>query len=105
MPWWANNEDAGDLRAFGEADYAATMNEEREHSRQLRFEEEWDREVASGVWYCWGYPRQQEFFHGPNTLPMCESCGKELRREDDGYWSEQWGAFYCDEHKEDEHRW
>lgn len=50
MSWWYNNEDAGDLAAYNEAEYHAEMNAEREARRRARYVEEFDDHTAPGYW-------------------------------------------------------
>lgn len=69
-----NNEDAGDLRAFLDADYDAEM--EMQHRCEVRatFQAEFDRDPAP-----------------------CEECGKDLTRDSDAMYYERDGLFLHNE--------
>lgn len=85
MSYYYNNEDAGDLSAYNEAEYYAEMEMEREADRRARFVEAFDRDMSRPV-SVWIYLPGERFasgveVQGPQDLPWCESCCARIRRD------------------------
>lgn len=94
-----DNEDAGDLRAFGEADYAAEMNADRAHASRADYIEAFDNLTASG--YYGGFPHA--LMAGPRQRPVCDECEAELRRETPGVFNDPDYLIFCSEQCSEEH--
>lgn len=108
-----NNEDAGDLRAFNEAEFYAEMNRERDYDRQYRYERGFDANTRPGyfamrpvemfgrtIWEA----DASERLPGPTEPPICEGCCRDLsRNEPDGRYDADDGIFFCSEECETEY--
>ena len=111
---YGNNEDAGDCRAYMDADYGAHLAEEKAYQASQAYLAAYDSESASmGPVYLGReqgckYPTAlridgvPQLLHGPVSRPICEECSKDLdRSEPEGEYSSEWGFFFCTgEHRE-----
>jgi len=89
---YTNNEDAGDLTAMSRADYHGEMNAQRDHDRQMKYQDAFDGittgprplfieyfEIPSAKGHRVGrvaYP-----VHGPRERPYCDACAEPLTRD------------------------
>lgn len=131
---WHGNEDAGDMRAFNDADYHAEMALERDGIREAEYVELWDSfasrrpqpvvsyfEISPAVRTPSYQDSEGRWVHtpfvprkvgrvlykvsGPMPIPYCEECGEDVHRNNpEGCVDRRDGVLLCSQACKDAYR-